>query len=271
MKRNVQQRFVRRKRCISFQLKGLNMKHLKVSLTQAACLLMLATSTMHIAHAQEAKPDNEISYNAALTTDYRYRGLSQTRLDPALQGGADFVNNPTGLYVGTWLSTIKWTKDLGGDGNVEWDVYGGKKGSFNDLLSYDIGGLYYFYPKNELNPSANTFELYGQLGIGPAYIKYSHSTTNLFGTADSKGSGYLDIGANIDLTEGFTLNLHAGHQRVKNNSVYSYDDFKIGVTKDIGIANVSIAAIKANTTSYLSPSGRNLGKTGVVLSVSKTF
>jgi uncharacterized protein (TIGR02001 family) len=247
------------------------MQHVKKQWTTAACLLILASSTMQLAHAQEAKPDNEISYNAAITTDYRYRGLSQTRLDPALQGGADFVNNPTGLYVGTWLSTIKWTKDLGGDGNIEWDIYAGKKGQINELLTYDVGGLYYFYPSNELNPSANTFELYGQLGIGPAYVKYSQSTTNLFGTADSKGSGYLDIGANIDMTEGFILNLHAGHQRVKNNSEFSYDDFKIGVTKDFGFANVSLAAIKANTSSYLSPSGRNLGKTGVVLSASKTF
>jgi len=247
------------------------MQYLTVPSMQAACLLLVAASTMQLAHAQEAKPDNEISYNAAITTDYRYRGLSQTRLDPALQGGADFVNNPTGLYVGTWLSTIKWTKDLGGDGNIEWDIYGGKKGQFTELLSYDVGGLYYFYPKNELNPSANTFELYGQLGIGPAFVKYSQSTTNLFGTADSKGSSYLDIGANIELTEGFILNLHAGHQRVKNNSQYSYDDFKVGVTKDFGFANVSLAAIKANTSSYLSPSGRNLGKTGVVLSASKTF
>jgi len=247
------------------------MKQLKLRWAPAACLLVLASSTLQLAHAQEAKPDNEISYNAAITTDYRYRGLSQTRLDPALQGGADYINNPTGLYVGTWLSTIKWTKDLGGDGNIEWDIYGGKKGQFNELLSYDVGGLYYFYPKNELNPSANTFELYGQLGIGPAYVKYSQSTTNLFGTADSKGSSYLDIGANIDITEGFILNLHAGHQRVKNNSEFSYDDFKIGVTKDFGFANVSLAAIKANTSSYLSPSGRNLGKTGVVLSASKTF
>jgi uncharacterized protein (TIGR02001 family) len=247
------------------------MKHLMTQLKTAACLLILASSTVQPAHAQEAKPDNEISYNAAITTDYRYRGLSQTRLDPALQGGADYVNNPTGLYVGTWLSTIKWTKDLGGDGNIEWDIYAGKKGQINELLTYDVGGLYYFYPSNELNPSANTFELYGQLGIGPAYVKYSQSTTNLFGTADSKGSGYLDIGANIDITEGFILNLHAGHQRVKNNSQFSYDDFKIGVTKDFGFANVSLAAIKANTSSYLSPSGRNLGKTGVVLSASKTF
>ena len=247
------------------------MKYLKAPWMPAACLLVLASSTLQFAHAQEAKPDNEISYNAAITTDYRYRGLSQTRLDPALQGGADFVNNPTGLYVGTWLSTIKWTKDLGGDGNIEWDIYGGKKGQFTELLSYDVGGLYYFYPSNELHPSANTFELYGQLGIGPAYVKYSHSTTNLFGTADSKGSGYLDIGANIEIATGLTLNLHAGHQKVAHNSQYSYDDFKVGVTKDFGFANISLAAIKANTSSYLSPSGRNLGKTGVVLSASKTF
>jgi hypothetical protein len=49
------------------------------------------------------------------------------RLDPALQGGADYTHNPTGLYAGTWLSTIKWTKDAGGSGDVEWDIYFGKK------------------------------------------------------------------------------------------------------------------------------------------------
>jgi uncharacterized protein (TIGR02001 family) len=253
-----------------FHTKEIAMMYLKAQWMHAACLL-LASSTIQLAYAQESKPENEISYNAAITTDYRYRGLSQTRLDPALQGGADFVNNPTGLYVGTWLSTIKWTKDLGGDGNIEWDIYGGKKGQFNELLSYDIGGLYYFYPSNELHPSANTFELYGQLGIGPAYVKYSHSTTNLFGTADSKGSGYLDIGANIEIMAGVTLNLHAGHQKVAHNSQFSYDDFKVGVTKDFGFANIALAAIKANTSLYLSPSGRNLGKTGLVLSASKTF
>jgi uncharacterized protein (TIGR02001 family) len=225
-----------------------------------------------LASAQEqAKPDNEVSYNLAVTTDYRYRGLSQSRLDPALQGGADFVNNPTGLYVGTWLSTIKWTKDLGGNGNVEWDIYGGKRGNIAENVTYDVGGLYYFYPDNSLHPNANTFELYGQLGFGPAYVKYSHSLTNLFGTADSKGSGYLDVGANIDVGSGFTLNLHAGRQNVRHNGMYSYNDYKVGVTKDFGVATVALAYIKADTTAYLSPSAQNLGKSGAVLTVSKTF
>jgi uncharacterized protein (TIGR02001 family) len=221
--------------------------------------------------AAEPKPEHEVSFNAALTSDYRYRGLSQSRLDPALQGGADYVHNPTGLYVGTWLSTIKWTKDLGGSGNVEWDIYGGKRGNLSADVTYDVGGLYYFYPDNGLHPNANTFELYGQLGYGPAYVKYSHSLTNLFGTADSKGSGYLDVGANVDVGNGFTLNLHAGRQNVRHNGAYSYTDYKVGVTKDLGVCSVALAYVKASTHAYLSPSLENLGKSGAVLTVSKTF
>jgi uncharacterized protein (TIGR02001 family) len=223
------------------------------------------------AQEQEQKPEHEVSYNAALTSDYRYRGLSQSRLDPALQGGADYVHNPTGVYAGTWLSTIKWTKDLGGDGNIEWDIYGGKRGNLSADVTYDVGGLYYFYPNNGLGPNANTFELYGQLGYGPAYVKYSHSLTNLFGTADSKGSGYLDVGANVDAGNGFTVNLHIGRQEVRHNDAFSYTDYKVGVTKDLGVCSVSLAYVKANTSGYLSPSGENLGKSAALLSVSKTF
>lgn len=236
----------------------------------AICLAVLAFTSIP-GKTQEQPAEHQVSYNASLTSDYRYRGLSQTRLDPALQGGVDYVHGPTGLYVGTWLSTIKWTEDLGGDGNIEWDLYAGKRGQLTESVSYDVGGLYYYYPDNSLDPSANTFELYGKLGFGPAYVKYSHSTTNLFGTADSKRSGYLDLGADLDVGNGFLLNLHIGRQRVKNNSAFSYTDYKVGVTKDFGVASMSLAWIKANTDGYLSPEGKNLGRSAAVLSVSKTF
>jgi len=248
------------------------MKNMTTKLSAAVALtLAIGVLTAPAVQAQASAPDHVVSFNAALATDYRYRGLSQTRLKPALQGGADYAHSPTGLYAGVWASTIKWTRDLGGDGDVEIDLYGGKKGELAPGLSYDVGGLYYFYPSNDLNPSANTFELYGQLAYGPAYVKYSHSTTNLFGTADSKGSGYLDIGANIELSPGLLLNLHAGRQRVANNGVYSYTDYKVGLTKDLGLASVSLALIHADTSAYLSPAGKNLGKTGAVVAISKTF
>ncbi len=230
------------------------------------------------AQAEDKKPDNEVSFNAAVTSDYRYRGISQTRLKPALQGGADYVHNPTGFYAGTWLSTIKWIKDAGGDSNIEWDLYGGKRGEIVKDVSYDVGVLAYVYPSNDLKnvpgfANANTTEIYGQVGYGPAYIKYSHSVTNLFGSTDSKNSGYLDIGANLNVAEGLVLNLHAGHQKVKSHSDFSYTDWKVGLTKDFGVVSGSIAAIGTNTSSYVGPASdaKDLGKTSLVVAVSKTF
>lgn len=238
-----------------------------------------ATAAPVPAAAPEAKPDHEVSYNIGLVSDYRFRGISQSRLDPALQGGADYVHNPSGFYVGTWLSTIKWIKDVpGGNADVEWDIYAGKRGAITETVSYDVGGLGYIYPSNNLNnvagfKNANTFELYGQVGFGPAYVKYSHSLTNLFGFVDSKNSGYLDIGANIEIADGYTLNLHAGHQTVKNNTAYNYTDYKVGVTKEFFGINFSLAAIGTDTSSkyYVTPSGKFTGKTNLVLSAVKTF
>jgi uncharacterized protein (TIGR02001 family) len=237
-----------------------------------AAALALAMMGCGVAMAQEAPaPEHTVAYNVALASEYRYRGLSQTRSDPALQGGADYTHTPSGFYAGTWLSTIKWTKDLGGDGNVEVDLYAGKRGQLSEAISYDVGGLYYWYPSNDLNPDADTFELYGQIGVGPAYLKYSHSTTNLFGTPDSKRSGYLDLGANLPVMEGLVLNLHVGRQRVKNNGALSYTDYKVGLTKDLGFASASLAWIRADTSAYVDPRGRNLGKSAAVVSISKTF
>jgi len=232
-----------------------------------------------LAHADEAKPDNELSFNAAATSDYRFRGISQSRLQSAVQGGIDYLNNPTGLYVGTWLSTIKWTKDDGGSGSIEWDVYAGQRGQISADVSYDIGAVSYIYPSNSLSSvpglvNANTTELYGQISYGPAYLKYSQSVTNLFGFVESKNSDYLDAGANFDLGNGNTLNLHAGHQQIKNASTANYSDWKIGVTRDFEVVSVALAAIGTNAekTAYASPAnGKFLGKSALVFSVSKMF
>ena len=229
--------------------------------------------------AAEAKPATELSFNAALASDYRFRGISQTRLQPALQGGADFVHNPSGFYVGAWASTIKWTKDAGGGGNVELDLYGGKRGELTKDLGYDVGVLTYVYPSNGLAnvagfASANTTELYGQLSYGAGLIKYSHAVTNLFGFVDSKNSGYLDLSANPEVSKGTIVNLHLGHQRVAHNGAASYSDWKVGMTHDFGMLTGALAMIGTNAdkVAYASPvNGKFLGKAALVLTVSKTF
>lgn len=225
------------------------------------------------------RPEHETSFNLAVVSDYRYRGISQTRLQPALQGGFDYSHTPSGWYAGTWLSTIAWTRDAGGHGRIEWDLYAGRRGNLSEAVSYDAGVLSYVYANNGLRhvagmADANTTEIYGQLGYGPAYLKYSHAATNLFGFADSRNSGYLDLGANIDLGEGLSANLHAGHQQVRGNDAACYTDWKLGLSRDFGVATLALAWVGSNADSkaYASPAnGKFLGKRALWLSVSKTF
>ncbi|MFC0135002.1 hypothetical protein CR105_20200 [Massilia eurypsychrophila] len=246
---------------------------MKLLLLTAAAILTFSAGA---ARADEA---TDLSFNAAVTSDYRYRGISQTRLKPALQGGADFVQKASGLYAGAWASTIKWTKDAGGDGDIEIDLYAGKRGELAAGLGYDVGVLTYVYPSNKLATvpgfaNANTTEVYGQLSYGPALVKYSHAVTNLFGFVDSKNSGYLDLAANLDAGQGLIANLHAGRQRVANNAAASYTDWKIGVTRDFGVVTGSLAYVGTNAgkVAYASPAnGKFLGKSALVLTVTKTF
>jgi len=242
-------------------------------------LLAASAALAPSARAQETQPADSVSFNAALASDYRYRAVSQTRLQPALQGGADYVHNPSGLYAGTWLSTIKWTRDAGGGGGIEWDIYAGKRGRLGADVAYDVGVLGYLYPGNGLKDvpgfaDANTGEAYGQLGYGPAYVKYSLALTNLFGFVDSRRSGYLDLGANLDMGNGLVLNLHAGRQDVRNNDQASYTDYKLGVTKDFGVATLALAYIATNAgeAAYASPAnGKFLARKAFVASIGKTF
>ncbi|MDI4634538.1 TorF family putative porin [Pelomonas sp. V22] len=237
----------------------------------AALALALSATALPVLAEEAPAPADPLSFNVSVTTDYRYRGVSQTRLKPALQGGADYAL-PNGFYIGTWGSTIKWIKDGGGDAQVELDLYGGYKTELAKDLTVDVGLLQYYYPSNKLHPSANTLEAYGALTLGVVTAKASYSTGNLFGFADSKGSVYLDLSANFDLGNGMTLTPHIGHQSVKKNSAYAYNDYAVTLAKDFSGLVVSGTLIGTDTDAYVGgPKSRNLGKAGIVLAVKKSF
>ena len=217
----------------------------------------------------------DLSFNAGGVTDYRYRGISQSRLKPAAQAGADFSAGP--VYVGLWASSIKWIKDAGGDASAEVDIYGGYKFKLAKDLTLDVGVLAYQYPSHKLPTTPNTTEVYAALGYGPATLKYSHSVSNLFGFADSKGSGYVDLSASFEVA-GLTLAPHLGYQKVARNGNFSYTDYSLTVSKEVqkGLT-VSGAVVGADTKKiagtpvYASPAGKDLGKAGAVLGVKYLF
>ena len=242
------------------------MKKILVPTLMAAAMGSLTS----VAHA--AEPESTLAFNAGVVSEYRYRGISQSRLQPALQGGVDYTDK-SGFYAGAWGSTIKWIKDAGGDANVELDLYGGYKGAVGDV-AYDVGFLRYEYPSNKLPVSANTNEVYGAVTYGLFTAKYSHAISNLFGFADSKNSYYVDLSANLDLGSGYSLTPHVGYQSVKNNADYSYTDYAVTLGKDLGNGLSATAAVIGTDSSkafYYTPAGKFTGRTGVVVGLKYSF
>jgi len=224
--------------------------------------------------AAPAEPESTLAFNDGAVSEYRYRGISQSLLNPAMQGGLDYTDK-SGFYVGAWASSIQWIKDAGGNANVELDFYGGYKGAVGDV-AYDLGYLRYEYPSNKLKPNANTDEFYGAVTVGVFTAKYSHAVSNLFGFSGSKNSGYLDLSAAYDLGNGYSLTPHVGHQNVsgKGNGIYSYTDYAMTLGKDLGnglSASAALIGTDAKKGAYVSPSNKDLGNSNLVVGLKYTF
>jgi uncharacterized protein (TIGR02001 family) len=247
-------------------------KSLLVSSAIAAAVMVPAVV---FAQTKAPEPDYTLTGNVSLVSDYRYRGISQTRTKPALQGTVDFAHK-SGFYLGTFATNIKWISDAGSKGNLEVDLYGGYKGTISGDLGYDVGLLQYWYPSNDLQKvttaNANTLEAYAGLTYKTYGLKYYNSLTNLFGNPNSKRSGYLDASASYDLGDGWGIAAHIGHQTIRNASQLNYTDYKLGVTKELAgfVFGAAIVSTDADSNFY-KVKNKDLGKTTVVLSAGKNF
>ena len=181
----------------------------------AAAILSSALIALAPAHAQnETDPPSaiELSGNVAIVSDYRFRGVSLSGGDPAIQGGIDLAHE-SGFYAGTWASSID---DGGTDllGDVELDIYAGWSGEVSDGLTLDAGLLYYIYPTEDLGFDTDYFEPYASLAftLGPA-----EATVGAAYAFDQDALGgndnlyvYTDLGVGVPNTP-ISLSAHLGY------------------------------------------------------------
>lgn len=231
-----------------------------------AVAIMIATTS---AHAQ-------LSSNVGVTSDYRFRGISQTQQGMALQGGIDY-SNKSGFYVGNWNSTVSnlvYTDSTG----LEMDVYAGLKTEIAKGLKLDVGTYNYIYSQagNKFNSSSNTNEVYIGLERGPVAVKYSYAVSDYFGLANSSGTQYLQADLNVPLSKTVTVNAHVGHTLTANYSNRDYTDVKVGAT--VNVQGFSVGAHyytnmnKGSQVNALNTvGGRQLYDNAVVLSVARSF
>jgi uncharacterized protein (TIGR02001 family) len=85
-----------------------------------------------------------VSANVGITTDFVFRGISQSNEEAALQGGVDF--NCGRFYLGGWGSSFE---GIGSYGGSTWlNVYGGLKHTTGPI-TWDLGFIYYAFPGTE--------------------------------------------------------------------------------------------------------------------------
>lgn len=199
--------------------------------TLAAAALM---SALPLAHAEGP---HEFSANVALTSDYMYRGFTQSNEGPALSGGFDY-GHVSGFYAGVWASSIEFNAGTDNASSLEVDVYAGFGGDIGDSgLSYDVGGLYYIYPDQNEDTAGDYdfFEFYGSLGYSindmvstGLYLAYSPDFYGETGTG-------IYVAANVDLalSQGFGASFNIGNQDVDDTDT-NYTHWSVGISKEVG-------------------------------------
>lgn len=220
------------------------MKAMKIALAAAAATVALSGAAM----AQELK----LSYNVGVTSDYVFRGVSQTQEDPAVQGGVDLTYGVG--YVGVWASNVDFgTKDP----SAEIDLYAGVRPTVGDT-SLDFGVLYYGYSKDK-GGAADT-------GLGSfSYVEVKAAASRAFGPATlgvaayyspeypTKGGSatYFEANAAVPIAPKFTLSGALGRQTIK--------EFKDYTTWNVGVSYALTDKLSADLR-YFDTDEHSLGK-----------
>ncbi|WP_417457801.1 TorF family putative porin [Kordiimonas sp.] len=213
-----------------------------------------ALSTSASAQEESSSPFT-LSANAAIVSEYRFRGLSLSDHDPAIQGGFD-VAHESGFYIGTWGSSIE---SYAGS-EFELDIYAGYATEF-DGLAFDIGLLAYTYPG-----SSDTYylEIYSSVGgtlgtvdwtVGAAYV---WDQDNVGGTDNI----YTYVDASMPL--GDTPFSIAGHLAYEDGAFGDGKwDWSTGISYDFEQFSLSVSYVDTNVS--------GIGKGAVVGMLSASF
>lgn len=219
----------------------------------------------------------EVTGTVTATSDYDFRGLTQSAKGPALQGSIDYAHD-SGFYAGLWGSNIDFGDAF--DEDIEIDYYAGFRGG--ETLTYDVGIVAYTYPGAEISPSGikiNYQELYGSLGYKwiSGKIWYSPSYGN---SGDS--AMYYEANGTWELPASIGLTAHVGYSDGDYWSGGEYTDWAVGVTYPLGHFNLALKYIDGSDAADLDDLCQDIVCSGVdkdvfssdakaVFSVSTTF
>lgn len=244
-----------------------------------AVLGALCAMPVLAADAPAAPAAPAITGSIGFISDYVFNGISQSYRSPAVQGGLDYAH-ASGLYLGTWASNISGNQYS--NASMEWDMYGGYNGKVNDDLGYQLGLMYVAYPGGKTaDPTLAAYKRWdtAEAILGATWktlnLKLTYTLSDWYGinsngfapqlwnadgtlgptTADSNaadlasnGSTYIEANYTYEISEGFSVTAHAGHQKITNFGKLDYTDYKLAVSKLYQGFNFGLAYTTTNAT-----------------------
>jgi uncharacterized protein (TIGR02001 family) len=190
----------------------------------------------------------EVSMNIGVTSNYIWRGMTQTSNSTAFSGGLDW-DSGAGFYAGTWISEA-WA-------DYELDFYGGYAGEVGGF-GYDVGAIYYTYSADD---DDNFSEVYGNgswefLSFGLAYVVTADDDVKAL-----EEDLYYYVGASFDLPQDFSIGLTIGAVEPDGDGDDDGEDFthyQVDLTKsagDFGDVTLSLSDTDLEETSAAGEDG----------------
>jgi uncharacterized protein (TIGR02001 family) len=215
----------------------------------------------------------EFSANVAFTTDYRFRGITQSSNNPALQGGLDYnvdIAEGFGLYLGTWGSTVNF--EDGDEASVEIDFYGGVTTEIVGI-GIDLGVIYYAYPGADSSLDYDYVEFalglsyspldFVTVGVGYNYSPDYFASSGNFHYPHATIEVTPDLGLPLPLTFSGTY----GYSFIDDEATFGagdYGDWSIGLSTEWRFFTASLQYVDNDLSG-------SLGDNAVVFTVGASF
>jgi uncharacterized protein (TIGR02001 family) len=246
--------------------------------------LLAATFSAAPALADDAPaaptPEFTVTGGADITSDYRFRGISQTNKRFAIQGTLG-INTAAGFYIGTWGSSIDDYVANGGDQEI--DLYAGYRKTVQGT-TIDGGVLYYYYPgsggvnSDFFEPYINASHTFGPLGVkvGGNFAWKQHALS--YGAGSREGGTYVygELSAAVPKT-GLTITGHIGRSFTRNYITLGQKitDYSVTAAYTWKALTFSVAYVDTNKDLFSYPAGpgpnRDITKGGVVGTIAASF
>lgn len=239
-------------------------------------VVIVAALSMQAVNAAAATGGSAWATQWTVTSDYLFRGLSQTNHQPSLQAGLTYAPGEH-FHAALWGSNVTWLQDSASpstpiSNRFEVDGDAGWKWLLGHTASIDVGLHRYVYPGRYPPGFADpdTTEAYLAVQSGDWKLTYWHALTSLFGIVDSRHSTYLDLSWARDVNAAWSLFAHVGRQQVHHAVSASYSDWNAGVTRQLG-AHLALSlgyyGSNADALFYRNAYGHYLGRAEAVLAI----